>query len=128
MVAHPINVIHAAIVLVDHPPHVTKETQTQQQLRARSVASYSESSTDSAIQQGPNSVPGPASGLQIGQEKVQTDPHVAVSAAAPDLSAASQRKGSRGSQHPAILGADGADGANDGNILNPKTPSGTPTD
>jgi hypothetical protein len=90
MTVYPIHVIHAVIVLVDHPSHVTKDTQPQQQPRARSVASNAESSTDSAIQQGPSSVPGPAFDLQIGQEKVQIDPDVTVSVAVPDLSAASQ--------------------------------------
>src|SRR5436309_3570977 len=57
--AQPIDVIHAVIVLVDHPPHVTKDTEIQQQTAARSVTSDAESATDSAIQQGPNSVPNP---------------------------------------------------------------------
>lgn len=112
-------------MLVDHPPHVTKttevtkDTKTRQQRWARSVTSNAESSLDNAIQEGPSSVPGSASCLQIGQEKVQTDPDVAVSAAAPDLSAVSQRKASCGSQHPAMLWADGA---NNDDIINPATP------
>jgi hypothetical protein len=118
--AHPIDVIHAVIVLVDHPPHVTKDTEIQQQTAARSVASNAESSTDSVIQQEPSSVPGPATGLQIGQEKVQTDPDVEVSAAASELPAASQRKAPRSSQHPVIFGPGGA---NDDNIINPTTPA-----
>ena len=61
-------------------------------------------------------MPGPATGLQIGQEKVQTGPDVAVSAAASELPAVSQRKAPRSSQHPVILGPGGA---NDDNIINP---------
>src|ERR1700761_3224464 len=76
--AHPIDVIHAVIVLVDHPPHVTKDTEIQRQTATRRVASNAESSTDSAIQQGPNPVLNPADYLHIGREKVQTDPDVAV--------------------------------------------------
>jgi hypothetical protein len=62
-------------------------------------------------------VPGPASGLQIGQEKVQIDPDVTVSVAAPYLSATSQRRASRGSRHPAILAADGANDDNQTNQM-----------
>jgi hypothetical protein len=125
MAAHPIDVIRVVIVLVDHPPHVTKVTKVakvanpKQQLWVRSVASNAESSPDNAIQQGPSSVPVPASGLQIGREKVQTDLDVAVSAAASDLSVVSQRNAPRGSQHPATLWADGA---NHDDIIHPTTP------
>lgn len=107
--AHPIDVIHAVIVLVDHPPHVTKNTETLQQTAARSVASNAESSTNSATQQGPNPVLDPVAGVQTGREKVQTDPDVAVSAV-------SQRKAPRSSQPPAVLRPGGA---SDNDIINP---------
>jgi hypothetical protein len=103
-------------VLVDHPPHVTKDTQTHQQGLARSVASYAESSTGSAIQQGSNSVLGPATGPPISQEKAPTDPDVTVSVPTSELSAVSQRKTARGSQRPTILGPSGA------NDVNPTAP------
>jgi hypothetical protein len=105
-------------VLVDHPPHVTKDTEIQQQTAARPVASNAESSADNAIQQGPNPVLDPAAGLPIGREKVQTDPDVAVSAAASELSAVSQRKAPRSPQPPAVLRPGGA---SDDNIANPTT-------